>query len=326
MFQNKDREGLPAHHRTGPKATLWGCAVRSSGRPAQRAAVMSAAIVLVAGCSGNSGAPVAAGWPAVTTISLTLNGEAVNLAGLSQKCYDYQGHLTLEAYNPANSSSSSFLMDYYNNGVSLSIGIQGGSPGSYDFQAGQNGQNAAVTRHGNSVSVSGKIGVALDDTAPLAPFSIQAECAKFFNTPPDSSYVGTPTPGLNTVTTAPALAAPAAADVVGTWKGTYNCGQGATGMTLRLTQAADGTLDADFTFYAVATNPTVASGSGTLHGTYVAGDLSLTWQSFTRNPAGYIGVDFNGVLSGSGAAQRLQGNVIALPGGEPCTTFSLTRG
>jgi hypothetical protein len=87
----------------------------------------------------------------------------------------------------------------------------------------------------------------------------------------------------------------------------------------------DGIVDADFNFYAVAVNPTVASGSGTLRGTYIAGDLSLTWQNFTRNPAGYIGIDFNGVLTGSGATQSLQGTVTALPGGEPCTTFSLTR-
>ena len=210
MFQNKDY-GSRFTHRTGPDER--GRPVRLSGRGALCAAAMAAAIVMVGGCSENSGTPVAAtgapGWPAATTISLTLNGNPVTLAGLSQKCYDYQGHLMLEAYNPANSNASNFLMDYYHNGVSLSIGIQGESPGSYDFQAGQNGQSAVVTRDGNAVSVSGKIGVALDDTVPPVPFSINAECAKFFNAPPDSSDVGgTPGTAANGVQGGPAVTIP----------------------------------------------------------------------------------------------------------------------
>ena len=201
MFQNKHYEDRLTH-RTGPEATLRGRAVRLSGRGALWAAVTAAAVIMVSGCYGNSSAPAA------TTISLTVNGNSVTLAGLSQKCYDYQGHLMLEAWDPANSNTSNFLMDYYQNGVSLSIGIRGGSPPNYDYQAGQNGQSAVVTRNGNTVSVSGIIGVALDDTKPPVPFSIKAECAKFFNTPPDSSYVGTPGTGPNGGQGGPAVTMP----------------------------------------------------------------------------------------------------------------------
>jgi hypothetical protein len=77
----------------------------------------------------------------------------------------------------------------------------------------------------------------------------------------------------------------------------------------------------------VPANPSVPSGSGTLHGTYTAGNLDLTWQAFTGTPpAGYVGIDLKGSLSGSGAAQTLSGTVVPVPGGNACTTFSLTRG
>src|SRR5262249_25896209 len=89
-----------------------------------------------------------------------------------------------------------------------------------------------------------------------------AACAP--RAPASAAPTPLPTPGLVTATTASALAAPAEAAVLGTWKGTYNCGQGVTGMTLDINQATDGTIDAAFNFYAVAANPTVPSGSGTL--------------------------------------------------------------
>jgi hypothetical protein len=115
--------------------------------------------------------------------------------------------------------------------------------------------------------------------------------------------------------------------VLGTWKGTYTCAQGLTGLTLDIIQAQgnDGSLHADFDFYAVAANPGVPSGSGTQHGTYLAGHLTLTWQAFTTQPAGYVGVDLNGSLGGSGATQTLSGTVTGVSGGSACTTFALTR-
>ena len=122
---------------------------------------------------------------------------------------------------------------------------------------------------------------------------------------------------------------PAVAEgVLGTWKGTYTCSQGLTGMTLIITQgqASDGGVDAVFDFYAVPSNPSVPSGSGTMHGTYTGGNLTLTWQAFIGTPpGGYEGTNLKGSLSGSGAAQTLGGTVTPLSGGHACTTFSLTR-
>lgn len=117
-----------------------------------------------------------------------------------------------------------------------------------------------------------------------------------------------------------------AGSVLGQWNGTYTCGQGLTGMTLDITQSAGSGIDAAFRFFPVAANPGAASGSGTLHGTYSAGHMSLTWQKFTSNPAGYTGINLDGSLSGAGDAQTLSGTVSILPGGLPCTTFTLTRG
>lgn len=131
----------------------------------------------------------------------------------------------------------------------------------------------------------------------------------------------------------PASSSPAVTEgVFGTWKGTYTCAQGLTGMTLTITQGQvqsqtrNGGIDAVLDFYAVPSNPSVPSGVGTLQGTYTAGNLTLTWQAFTGTPpGGYVGIDLKGSLSGSGAAQTLSGSVTPLSGGDACTTFSLTR-
>jgi hypothetical protein len=135
----------------------------------------------------------------------------------------------------------------------------------------------------------------------------------------------------------PASSSPAVTEgVLGTWKGTYTCAQGLTGMTLTIAQSqgqsqsesqtSNGGINAVLDFYAVPSNPSVPSGSGTLHGTYTAGNLTLTWQAFTGTPpGGYVGIDLKGSLSGSGSAQTLSGSVTPLSGGNACTTFSLTR-
>jgi lipoprotein antigen len=81
-------------------------------------------------------------------------------------------------------------MDFFTNGVALSIHIEGGHPDLYEYEQGRNGQDAVAKRDGNTVKVTGTIGVALDDTTPPARFSITAKCGKFVTTPPGSSSVG----------------------------------------------------------------------------------------------------------------------------------------
>jgi hypothetical protein len=125
----------------------------------------------------------------VTTIDLTLKDQPIDLSGATLTCYDFEGHLSLEA-SGKDAEATHFLMDFYNNGVSLSIHIKGSQPDLYDYDPTKSGQNAVAKRDGNIVTVTGMIGVSLDDTTPPSKFSITADCGKFVNTPPGSSGVG----------------------------------------------------------------------------------------------------------------------------------------
>ncbi len=127
--------------------------------------------------------------PSVTTVDLTLNDQPVDLADAALKCYDYEGHLMVEAHDADDPDASHFLMDYYENNVALSIGVRDGDPDLFEYEHGKDGQTAKVTRDGASVSVTGTIGVALSDSEDPQSFSIAASCAEFFNTPPDGSKV-----------------------------------------------------------------------------------------------------------------------------------------
>lgn len=148
-------------------------------------AVAATLLSFVSGCSddttaaptGQSGGD--ADKPAVTTIELTVGGESVDLSGTTQKCYDHDGHLMVEAYNADDPDASHFLVDSHQGTVTLSIGVQDGPSGV--FEDGKDGQSAEVTRNGDSVSVTG--------TIEADPLTIDADCAEFVDTPPDSSKV-----------------------------------------------------------------------------------------------------------------------------------------
>jgi hypothetical protein len=152
---------------------------------------LGAAFMLgMSGCSGDSDSPQPTGEadkPSVTTVDLTLNDQPVELGDAALKCYDYEGHLMVEAYDADDLEATHFLMDYYENNVSLNIGVRDGDL--FTFEEGKNGQSAEVDRNGATVSVTGTIGVNSSDSAEPQPFSIKANCAEFVNTPPDSSKV-----------------------------------------------------------------------------------------------------------------------------------------
>lgn len=124
-----------------------------------------------------------------TTITLSLNGKPIDLSATKLKCYQFEGHLSVEALNKADRDGTHFLMDYYNNGVSLSIQVKGMDPDLYEYTEGEDGQNSTVTHNGNTVTVDGTIGAAGSEDPPK-PFAIKANCGKFFNTPPDAASVG----------------------------------------------------------------------------------------------------------------------------------------
>jgi hypothetical protein len=108
--------------------------------------------------------------------------------------------------------------------------------------------------------------------------------------------------------------------IAGTWRGTYTCQQGVTGLVLRI--AGDGdAVSARFEFSADASNPGVPSGAYTMTGRYEAKTraLSLRQERWIAQPPGYIMVDLEGAMTADG---RTLAGRIAYPS---CTTFTLSR-
>jgi hypothetical protein len=135
-----------------------------------------------------------------------------------------------------------------------------------------------------------------------------------------SSLPATPSAPATTApaTTAPP-SAPGAPDIAGTWKGTYTCSQGLTGITLTISATASSALSAVFSFYAVPSNPGVPSGSYTMTGSYTSATVSLTQGHWIHQAAGYQMVDLSGATP---AGDDWTGQVEHLTG---CTTFSVTK-
>ncbi len=104
--------------------------------------------------------------------------------------------------------------------------------------------------------------------------------------------------GLWLVFAPSALAASASAEdsrlaqlLPGTWRGTYVCGQGITGMRLTLRGASGGRLTGTWAFYAAPSNPGVPSGSVHLEGGVEDGKLRLEPKRWIDRPEGYVLVD-----------------------------------
>ncbi|MGH3151132.1 MAG: hypothetical protein ACRDOB_10415, partial [Streptosporangiaceae bacterium] len=108
--------------------------------------------------------------------------------------------------------------------------------------------------------------------------------------------------------------------LAGTWTGTYVCSQGQTGLRLVIQTGQDGTLTAQFNFYAVPANPNVPSGSYTMTGTSSAAGIHLTHGHWLHEPAGYEMVDLNGPAPRDGGT--LLAGTVTTTG---CTTFSVTK-
>jgi hypothetical protein len=111
--------------------------------------------------------------------------------------------------------------------------------------------------------------------------------------------------------------------LAGTWEGSYTCGQGLTGLDLRIQRPGPrGSLQATFSFYPLTKNPAVPVGVFTMRGTYhSATRIVLRYRRWILRPAGY----FMASLSGRLTAGRFHGAVHIGPGGAPCTTFSARK-
>ncbi|MFD2091177.1 esterase/lipase family protein [Blastococcus deserti] len=120
----------------------------------------------------------------------------------------------------------------------------------------------------------------------------------------------------------PSLAEQAKA-LTGTWEGTYTCAQGLTGLRLFMTAQDTGAVSADFTFFAVPSNPAVPSGHFTMTGSHSAAELRLIEDRWvTRPDNSWLMVDLTAPLPLK-ASMDLQGQVT---GSAPaCTTFSMRK-
>jgi murein DD-endopeptidase MepM/ murein hydrolase activator NlpD len=113
-----------------------------------------------------------------------------------------------------------------------------------------------------------------------------------------------------------------AAILAGTWVGTYSCIQGETGLRLIIRAGSGNSLQAEFVFYPIPTNPTVPSGSFAMTGSYSDANVALKQDHWINQPAGYLMVDLSGKLLTS-TVPSLVGTVSgSVPG---CTNFSVQK-
>ncbi|WP_461030813.1 hypothetical protein, partial [Streptomyces sparsus] len=108
--------------------------------------------------------------------------------------------------------------------------------------------------------------------------------------------------------------------MAGTWRGTYECAQGPTGMELTVEARPGGGVQAVFTFFPVPANPGVASGSFAMVGTWEDGVLRLFGERWIEQPFGYEMGDLSASYDPA-SPQRLEGRALA----QGCSTFTTTR-
>ena len=123
-------------------------------------------------------------------------------------------------------------------------------------------------------------------------------------------------------TSFPALAGGPA--ITGTWRGTYDCAQGRTGVTLTIDQQSGSDFSGVFHFYAVKENPSVPEGCFTVSGQVAGGGrVQANGTAWIRQPANYVLVDLQGQLTSD--VRRLLG-VVTTPGyGNLCTGFEVSK-
>jgi hypothetical protein len=141
--------------------------------------------------------------------------------------------------------------------------------------------------------------------------SITAGTAALAMTPAANAATGPAAPHRND------SGAVATTAIGGDWEGRYTCSQGLTGLDLKITRSGK-SLSARFSFYPLASNPTVPVGIYTMRGTYrSASRIVLRRRRWILHPPGYVMVG----LSGSLSRGRFRGRVH----GPACTTFSLAK-
>lgn len=104
-----------------------------------------------------------------------------------------------------------------------------------------------------------------------------------------------------------------------TWRGTYTCGQGQTGLEITLRPVGRGTVAGTFSFYPVPSNPSVPRGCFRVTGRMdQTGRFETSAGQWVRQPPGYQSVNLSGQIGANGG---WSGRVVGAGGA--CTSFSL---
>jgi hypothetical protein len=103
-----------------------------------------------------------------------------------------------------------------------------------------------------------------------------------------------------------------------TWRGSYSCGQGDTGLEVTLRPVGQGRVEGTLTFFPLPTNPSVPRGCYRVAGQVdeASRSIELRGGQWLRQPPGYHTVDLRGRI---GADAGISGQVMA---GE-CSQFQL---
>src|SRR6266542_1609907 len=144
-------------------------------------------------------------------------------------------------------------------------------------------QDRAVVGSAYRINAPEELAVRVDDEAPERVAGRRA-FVDASETPARTVTLDLAGPGLpsGAVATARPIARVAGA-LSGTWKGTYTCTQGATGLTL-VVAAGKGLATATFSFYPVAANPGVPRGRFAMTGTYTSRSLDLEPDHWIARP------------------------------------------
>ncbi|TKG59028.1 hypothetical protein [Prauserella endophytica] len=104
----------------------------------------------------------------------------------------------------------------------------------------------------------------------------------------------------------------------GTWRGSYFCAQGETGLELEVSPAEGDTVPAVFSFFPVEGGPPTPSGSFKVNGVEENGQFVFRQDAWIEQPEGFVMVDL-------GVASVENGTMTGRVGGPGCDAFSLTK-
>jgi hypothetical protein len=159
-----------------------------------------------------------------------------------------------------------------------------------------------------------------DTSSQWDPSAAPGYACAYTSSSASSSSSSRPSASTPTPTPSPASSASLSPSALtGTWKGSYDCAQGETGLRLVIQAVPGGTVTATFNFSAVPSNPGVPSGSYTMTGTFSSAGLVLTQNQWISQPPGYEMVDLSAEPPSQGGTV-LRGTITTCG-----TTFTLTR-